>query len=44
MSIVEKVNFCYISDLAFETGKQFVKHNLSDERLNRARKEKLSHN
>ena len=39
MSKVEKVNFCYISDLAFETRKQFIKHNLSDEHLNRARKE-----
>ena len=34
-----KINFCYICDLAFETRKQFVKHNLSDEHLNRARKE-----
>ena len=39
MSKVENVNFCYICDLAFETRKQFVKHNLSDEPLNRARKE-----
>ena len=39
MSKVENVNFCYICDLAFETRKQFVKHNLSDEHLNRARKE-----
>ena len=38
-SKVENVNFCYICDLAFETRKQFVKHNLSDEHLNRARKE-----
>ena len=39
MSKVENVNFCYICDLAFETRKQFVKHNLSDEHVNRARKE-----
>ena len=39
MSKVENVNFCYICDLAFETRKQFVKNNLSDEHLNRARKE-----
>ena len=39
ISKVENVNFCYICDLAFETKKQFVKHNLSDEHLNRARKE-----
>ena len=39
MSKVENVNFCYICDLVFETRKQFVKHNLSDELLNRARKE-----
>ena len=39
MSKVESVNFCYICDLAFETMKQFIKHNLGDERLNRARKE-----
>ena len=39
MSKVENVNFCYICDLAFETRKHFVKHNLSDEHLNRARKE-----
>ena len=39
MSNVENVNFCYIFDLAFETRKQFVKHNLSDEHLNKARKE-----
>ena len=38
MSKVENVNFCYIFDLAFETRKQFIKHNLSDEHLNRARK------
>ena len=36
---VENVNCFYICDLAFETRKQFVKHNLSDEHLNRARKE-----
>ena len=39
MSKVENVNFRYICDLACETRKQFVKHNLSDEHLNRARKE-----
>ena len=39
MSKVESVNFCYICDLAFEARKQFIKHNLSDEHLNRARKE-----
>ena len=39
MSKLENVNFCYICDLAFATRKQFVKHNLSDEHLNRARKE-----
>ena len=39
ISNVENVNFCYICDLAFETRKQFVRHNLSDEHLNRARKE-----
>ena len=39
MSKVENVNFCYIYDLAFETRKQFAKHNLSDEHLNMARKE-----
>ena len=39
MSKVENVNFCYICDLAFETRKQFVKHNLSEEHLNKARKE-----
>ena len=39
MSKVENVNFCYICDLAFETRKQIVKHNLSDEHLKRARKE-----
>ena len=39
MSKVENVNFCYICDLAFETRKQFVKHNLSDEHLNKTRKE-----
>ena len=39
MSKVENVNFCYICDLAFETRKQFVKQNLSDEHLNKARKE-----
>ena len=38
MSKVESVNFCYISDLAFETRKQFIKHNLSDDHSNRARK------
>ena len=39
MSKLESVNFCYICDLAFETRKQFIKHNLSDEHLNSARKE-----
>ena len=39
MSKVENINFCYICDLAFETKKQFVEHNLGDEHLNRARKE-----
>ena len=39
MSKVENVIFCYIRDLAFEARKQFVKHNLGDEHLNRARKE-----
>ena len=39
MSKVENVNFCYICDQAFETRKQFIKHNLSDEHINRARKE-----
>ena len=39
MSKVESVNSCSICDLAFETRKQFIKHNLSDEHLNRARKE-----
>ena len=39
MSKVENVNFCYICDLAFDTRKQFVKHNLSHDHLNRARKE-----
>ena len=39
MSSVENVNLCYICDLAFEIRKQFVKHNLSDEHLNKARKE-----
>ena len=39
MSKVENLNFCYICDLAFETRRQFVKHNLSDEHLNKARKE-----
>ena len=39
MSKVENVNFCYICDLAFETRKQFVKQNLRDEHLNKARRE-----
>ena len=39
MSKVESANFCYNCDLAFETRKQFIKHNISDEHLNRARKE-----
>ena len=38
MSKVESVNLCSICDLAFETRKQFIKHNLSDEHLNSARK------
>ena len=38
MSKVENVNFRYICDLTFETRKQFVEHNLSDEHLNKARK------
>ena len=36
---MESVNFCYNCDLNFETRKQFIKHNLSDEHLNRARNE-----
>ena len=39
MNKEESLNFCYICDLAFETRKQFIKHILSDEHLNRARKE-----
>ena len=39
MSKVESVSFRSICDLAFETRKQFIKHNLSDEHLNSARKE-----
>ena len=39
MSKVENLNLFYICDLAFETRKKFVEHNLSDEHLNRARKE-----
>ena len=39
MSKIENVNFCYICDQAFETKKQFIKFNLSEEHLNRARKE-----
>ena len=35
---VESVNFCYICGLAFETKKQFTKHNSSDEHLTRARR------
>ena len=38
MSKVESLKFCSICDLAFETRKQFIKHNLSDEHLNSARK------
>ena len=38
MSNEKNLNFCYIFDLAFET-KQFVKLDLSDEHLNRVRKE-----
>ena len=39
MSKVESVNFCSICDLAFETRKQSIKHNISDEHLNSTRKE-----
>ena len=39
MSKVENVNFDYICDLPFQTGKQFIKHNLIDGHLNIARKE-----
>ena len=39
MSKLENVNFCYICDLASETRKQFIKHNISDQHLNRVRKE-----
>ena len=39
MSQEENVNFCSIFDLAFETRKQFVKHSLGDENLNKAKKE-----
>ena len=39
MPKVENVNFCCFCDLAFETRKQFIKHNLSDEHLNRTRKD-----
>ena len=39
MSREENVNFCSICDLAFETRKQFVKHSLGDENLNKAKKE-----
>ena len=39
ISKVKSVNFCSICDMAFETRKQFIKHNLSDEHLNSARKE-----
>ena len=39
MSKVQNVNFCSICDLAFETRKKFIKHNLSDEHLIRAREE-----
>ena len=38
MSKVGNINFCYVCDLAFETGKQLMKHNLSDEHLNIVRK------
>ena len=40
MSNEESVNFCSICDLAFETKKQFIEHNIGDEQLNSARKEK----
>ena len=36
MSKVGNVSFCSICDSAFETRKQFIKHNLSDEHINRA--------
>ena len=39
MSKVESVNVCSICDLPLETRKQFIKHNLSDEQPNSARKE-----
>ena len=39
MSKIKSVNFVYISDLAFETRKQFIKHNFNDEHLNRATEE-----
>ena len=39
MSKLVNVYFCYICLLAFETRKQFIKHNLGDEHLRRARKE-----
>ena len=31
MSKAENIKLCYIFDLAFETRKQFVKHNLTEE-------------
>ena len=40
MSKVESVNFCSICDFAFETRKQFIKHNLSDESLKNCEKGK----
>ena len=40
MSKVENVSFCYICDLDFGIRKQFFKHNLSDEYLNKAKARK----
>ena len=39
MSQLENATFCSICDLAVETRKQIIKHNLGDEHLNSARKE-----
>ena len=38
-SKVESVNFCSNCDLALETRKQFIKHNLRDKHVNSARNE-----
>ena len=38
MSNVNSVNFCDNCELFFDPRKEFLKHNLSDEQLNRARK------